>query len=75
MKFITEENGYLANVEIETDASMDFGGAFSREINNFVDTIFGRAECKNPAEDGVEMMKILDAAYESARTGHEVIIK
>ena len=28
-----------------------------------------------PAEDGVEMMKILDAVYESAATGHEVILK
>jgi len=28
----------------------------------------------SPAKDGVEMMRILDAAYESARTGHEVIL-
>ena len=25
--------------------------------------------------DGVELMKILDAIYESARTGHEALIK
>jgi predicted dehydrogenase len=30
--------------------------------------------CQSPAEDGVEIMKILDAIYESARTGHEVTI-
>ena len=28
-----------------------------------------------PIIDGVEMMKILDAVYESAATGHEVILK
>ena len=28
-----------------------------------------------PIMDGVEMMKILDAVYESAATGHEVILK
>ena len=34
-----------------------------------------RIPCRNPAEDGVALMKILDAVYESAATGHEVIIK
>jgi len=28
--------------------------------------------CRNLAEDGVEIMRILDAVYESARVGHEV---
>ena len=27
-----------------------------------------------PAEDGVALMRILDGIYESARTGHEVIL-
>ena len=31
-------------------------------------------ECKAPAEDGVTLMEILDAIYESARTGHEVVL-
>ena len=49
-------------------------GLFDNEINHFVDCIINGTECKSPADDGVEMMKILDAVYESARTGHEVII-
>ena len=31
-------------------------------------------ECRAKAEDGIAVMKILDAIYESARTGHEVIL-
>ena len=31
-------------------------------------------ECRNPAEDGVELMKILDAIYLSAESGHEVML-
>jgi hypothetical protein len=31
--------------------------------------------CRAPAEDGVWLMRILDAVYESAKTGHEVVIK
>jgi predicted dehydrogenase len=43
-------------------------------MNNFVDAILGRAECLNPAEDGVEIMRILDAIYRSAESGHEEVI-
>ena len=32
------------------------------------------AESYTVSEDGLEVMKILDAIYESARTGHEVIL-
>ena len=31
-------------------------------------------KCIAPAEDGIMIMKILDAIYESARVGHEVAI-
>ena len=37
---------------------------------NFVDTILGRTECRAPAEDGLDILRILMAVYESARTGH-----
>ena len=39
------------------------------------DAATGKAPCVAPAADGVVLMKILDAIYESARTGHEVVIK
>ena len=48
---------------------------FQNEINHFVDCILNGTPCISPAEDGVELMRILDAIYESAETGHEVVIK
>ena len=68
------ENNYQTNLSFATNTSLSFSGLFDNEINHFVDCIINGTECKSPADDGVEMMKILDAVYESARTGHEVII-
>ena len=48
--------------------------SFADEIRHFVDCTQGKAVCKSPAEDGVELMKILRAIYKSAETGHEVVI-
>ncbi len=75
LEIIGQHQNYLTNVSFEADTTLDINASFVREINHFVDCVNGKAECLAPAEDGVEMMKILDAVYESARTGHEVIIK
>ena len=75
MKFISEVNDYMADVEIKANSSMNFDKIFIEEINHFVDCIINGTECKNPARDGIEIMKILTAIYESAETGHEVVIK
>ena len=73
VELYTDVAGYLADVSLagETGFSMD---AFVDELRNFTDAILGKAECRNPAEDGVEIMKILDAIYRSAECGHEVLI-
>ena len=47
---------------------------FQNEIDHFVDCLLGRAECIAPAEDGVQIMRILNAIYESAETGREVLL-
>ena len=62
----------FAEAQPETD-----GGRpdFTAQLQHFVDCCLGNCECISPAEDGVVLMKILDAIYESAKTGHEVIIK
>lgn len=44
-------------------------------IQNFVDVILGRAEPVFTIDQGVNMVKILTAIYESAATGKEVEIK
>ena len=70
----TEQNGYLTNVKFAQSTALSFDGLFEKEIAHFVQCVAEGTECRNPGEDGVVLMKILDAIYESARTGHEVII-
>ncbi|HRX42346.1 MAG TPA: Gfo/Idh/MocA family oxidoreductase, partial [Clostridia bacterium] len=50
----------------------EFESMFGREISHFIDCVKGRSQCISPVEDGVELMRILDAVYESASTGREV---
>ncbi len=68
-------NGYMTNVNLCTPTALSFNGLFEHEIDHYVDCILHGTVCQSPAEDGVTLMKILDAIYESARTGHEVIIQ
>ncbi len=75
VKIFTDMNDYMVNVGFTHPTGLSFDGLFQREIDHFVDCALNGTKCKAPAQDGVEMMKILDAVYESAKTGHEVIIK
>ena len=76
LEMYTELNGYMSNVTLDTATALDFDGLFEGEIDHFVDCIRGRADrCISPAEDGITLMKILDGIYESAATGHEVLLK
>lgn len=50
------------------------GDATAAEVRGFIDAIHG-APCRATAQDGVEMMQIIDAIYESARTGNQVNIR
>lgn len=73
-KIYTEMNGYLADVTPHTANLKDGRDMFEAEMAHFVDCILNGTPCMAPAEDGVTIMKILDAIYESARTGHEVML-
>lgn len=75
LEMYTVVNGYMADVNLTYPTALSFNGLFQNEINHFIDCIAGRKDCIAPAEDGVVLMKILDAVYESARTGHEVVIQ
>ncbi len=68
----TECNDMLADIKIHGPTGC--GDFFFYEDTNFIDAIEGKAECKAPAEDGIELMRILDAIYESAMTGKSVDI-
>ena len=73
-KLYTEMNDYLADVSLTGETAFDFDGAFKNEIYAFIDAVRGEAPVLATAEDGVALMKILDAIYRSAQTGREVVI-
>lgn len=75
MKIFTEMNGYLADVTPKTENYKFSTDMFEAEMAHFADCIQNGTKCIAPAEDGVMIMKILDAIYESAKTGHEVVVK
>lgn len=70
----SEMDGYLTNISLDGKTGFDFDEAFFRETAHFLDCIAGNAVCRNPAEDGVELMRILQAVYQSAESGHEVTL-
>ena len=74
LKLESEANGYMTDVTLKFPTALSFDGLFQKEIDHYVDCVLGKCECRSPAVDGYELMRILDAAYESARTGHEVTL-
>lgn len=75
LTLMTEMHDYMVNITPQVDApSFDFG-VFAQEIDHFVKSVRGEIECMNRIDDGVELMRIICAMYESARTGHEVLIR
>lgn len=75
VKIYSEYNDFLADIDIKTDNYKKSGNMFDLEMAHFVDCVANGTECLAKAEDGLVVMKILDAIYESARTGHEVVIQ
>lgn len=73
LEMYTEINGYMADVVLAAKTSLDFNGLFENEINHYIDCVMNGTKCISPAEDGIDIMKILMAIYESAQTGHEVV--
>lgn len=73
LAIVAEKFDTILNVTPQVNnLSFDFASAFQNEINHFVDSIRGVKETLSPVQDGVEMMKILCAIYESAEKGVEI---
>lgn len=72
LELYAEQNGHMTDVTLVTQTALSFQGLFENEIDHFVSCLLDGTPCRNPAQDGVDIMTILDAIYESARTGHEV---
>lgn len=75
LEIYAEENGYMTNVTLTTPTALSFDNLFANEIDHFVSCVVDGNKCISTAQDGIEIMAILDALYESAKTGHEIIIK
>ena len=75
IKISTDMNGRFVEIVPSGNTGLSFDGLFNREIKHFVDCINGKTVCIVKPEDGIVLMKMIDAIYESAKTGHEVIIK
>ena len=75
LEFYQEKDNYFIDVKPSIDAGRNMlDQSFYDEISHFVDCIANNTPCINTGEDGVEIMKILDAIYESSKSGHEVLI-
>ena len=76
LEFYEEKDKYMRDSKVLLDPSnYSFEHNFIVETRHFADCVANGTECINPAEDGLELMKILDAIYESAKVQHEVFIK
>jgi predicted dehydrogenase len=71
LKVYSEMENYLVDLKPKL-APEDDAASFRREIAHFADCAAGKASCVSPAADGVGIMRILCAIYESARLGKEI---
>lgn len=70
---VTEKHDTILNIEPQTDSSgLDIVAAFQNEIDHFVDCASNNKTPISPVEDGVAIMRILRAVYESAEKGEEI---
>lgn len=74
VEFYTAQAGMYVNSKAQGETFFKFNESFCAEIKGFLDAAEGKAPCIAPKEDGLAVMKILDAVYESARTGKMVEI-
>ena len=74
VKLYTTVNDFMADIDVKTANLKGGQDMFVAEMSHFIDCVKNGTECRAKAEDGIAVMKILDAIYESARTGHEVIL-
>lgn len=74
LRLYKEMHGNLVNVTpVEPESNVDvYKKSFFNEIKNFINVIKGEEEPVTPIEDGVYLMKILDAIYQSAKNGQQI---
>lgn len=75
LALVLEKHNTILNIAPQIDTlGFDFAKTFANEINHFVECCQSGDETIAPIADGVEVMKMLNAIYESAKTGKEVYL-
>lgn len=76
LRLYKELHGRLVNVTpIEMESSVDvFKKSFENEMRNFINVIKGEEKPVTPIEDGIYIMKIIDAVYQSAKLRKQIEI-
>ncbi|SHF75101.1 Gfo/Idh/MocA family protein [Ornithinibacillus halophilus] len=73
LAIVSEKHDTILNMAPQVDnLGFDFNQAFTSEINHFVDCCLEGKENIAPVQDGVEVMRMLNAVYESAKAGKEI---
>ncbi len=68
---VSEQNGTLIDIKPKVSFKSGHNGA----IKHFVDVVNGKAKPDYTSDQGLNLTKIFDALYESAKTGKEVLFK
>ncbi|WP_121614120.1 Gfo/Idh/MocA family protein [Mesobacillus foraminis] len=75
LEIISEKHNTILNMAPQIDhRTLHISNAFEAEIFHFIDCCQGNSTLLAPVSDGVEIMKILSAVYESAEKGTEVTL-
>ncbi|WP_060678221.1 Gfo/Idh/MocA family protein [Virgibacillus halodenitrificans] len=75
LALIAEQHDTILNITPQIDnLGFNFSKAFSNEINHFVECCLEGKETIAPVSDGVQLMRILQAIYESAVKEKEVYL-
>lgn len=75
LAIVMEKNNTILNATPQIDnLGFDFVQSFANEINHFVACCQAGNDTIAPIADGVEVMKMLQGIYESAKTGKEVYL-
>lgn len=73
LSIATERHNTIINIDPQiSHPGFNFQDSFNREINHFIDNCRGITTNMCPVEDGVEMIKVLNAIYRSAAEGREI---
>lgn len=65
--------GKMVDIQPAKRAAFEFKECFRKEVKHFVDCVTKGIPCRNPAEAGVKVTKIIDAGYKSAELGKEIV--